>query len=329
MSMLDTMSNTSTVAPVPDTTTHSAWLPTLHQIRQAILLRMKPKVVFVPAAETPVQPTLFELENEGEQVQNREPGIAREAAGEEETLETVASETARETPSPAGTSGPQRVVTSVVTAEHPLAISMRQGLLLLVLSALLAGLLPFIWNWYSAVQFDTVTPFVPAARFVAQQADIPRAPDSNLTVLVDTAGTLVGLEPYWPVGLAAGLTALGEWINWPLRWLSIWLVYGLGVFVICKLFGTTTTLQHFFAATSYAAVPLLLTGLYFVPVLGVLAVLAGAVWGVLVYAHAVRAVAGLNIVHAALSVVAPAGIVSLVSFFATIGLLAFVYSLLL
>lgn len=307
MSTVDTMDRSDALSPAPYErgTAAEPWLPTLQQISAALRLRMDAQVVFVPAEDEPAQPTLFELapETENEDEQGVEPETAR----------------------PATAPATQRVVTSVVPAGHPLAISMRQGLLLLVFSALLAGLLPSAWNWYSAVQLDTVTPLVPVARFAAQQASQQIAADSPAVVLADTAATLVGLEPYWPVRLAAGFTAMGEWINWPLRWLSVWLVYGLGVFVVCSLFGTSTTLQHFFAATSYAAVPLLLTGLYFVPVLGAVAVLAGLVWSVLVYVHAVRGVTGLETFHAVLGVIAPAAIFALLNFLAALGLLAFVY----
>jgi hypothetical protein len=54
----------------------------------------------------------------------------------------------------------------------------------------------------------------------------------------------------------------------------------------------------------------------------------GFVWSVLVYVHGVRAVTGLDTIHAALGVAAPAAIMALLSFLATAGLLAFIYALL-
>ncbi|MEZ4580832.1 MAG: hypothetical protein R3A10_04110 [Caldilineaceae bacterium] len=54
---------------------------------------------------------------------------------------------------------------------------------------------------------------------------------------------------------------MAEWINWPLTWLSYWLVFGVVVLLAAKLFRASTTLQRFYAATGYAAKLLMLVGL--------------------------------------------------------------------
>lgn len=278
------------------------WLPTIAQIRRAVQLRLEPDLAPIEYADAPQQPSLFDTDME--------------------KARALESATTAEEPHSAAPAASQMALVPYFSAEHPLAISMRQGLLLIVVMALFSGLLPFAWNWYTSVRLDTIPPFVEIAQFAAHQDDVARDPNSGLTVLADTAGTLVGLQPQAPTWLAAGLLALGEWINWPLRWLALWLVYGLGVFVICVLFGSTTTLQHFFAATSYAAVPLLLSGLGFLPFVGALALLAGWIWAAIVYAVAVRSITGLDTMRTVLSIVAPAALIALASFVFILGMVA-------
>ena len=86
-----------------------------------------------------------------------------------------------------------------------------------------------------------------------------------------------------PGVLAGFLSALGMWINTPLYWLGVWIVYGLFVFGLARLMGRGNTLQAFYAATAFIAVPLLLTGLSPIPVLGPLLVLAALVLAFAVY----------------------------------------------
>jgi hypothetical protein len=96
-------------------------------------------------------------------------------------------------------------------------------------------------------------------------------------------------------GILAGfLSALGVWINTPLTWLTYWIVYGLFVFGLARLMGAKNTLQAFYAATAFAAVPLVLMGLGPIPWIGPLLVLAALVLALAVYYGAVRYVTGLD-----------------------------------
>ncbi len=79
-----------------------------------------------------------------------------------------------------------------------------------------------------------------------------------------------------------------------------------------KLFGATATLQHFYAATSYAYLPLILTALGPVPCLGPLAILVALIWSLFVYVHAVQHVTHLDTGRAILSVVLPVAFMMLV-----------------
>jgi hypothetical protein len=185
------------------------------------------------------------------------------------------------------------------------AISMRQGLGLVVVAALVAGFLPFLVNSIIAIRMGTV---LPLAEF-AQEAQEQSAAGGPLALMSQTWQTLAGLSPaVFPGWLAAILTSLGEWINWPLRWLTWWLVYGTAVLVAAKAWGAPTTLQQFFALTSYASVPMVLTALGPIPFLGFLAQLVAVVWMIMVYIASVRAVTGLDWGRAAISVVLPGAI---------------------
>jgi hypothetical protein len=195
-------------------------------------------------------------------------------------------------------------------------ITMQQALGMIVLLGLLAGLLPFISNWVWAARMNTVLPFAQLAQASVQLRDSLPALFINLPgispILVsELFPTIAGLPQPLPGWAAGGLSALGEWINWPLQWLSIWIVYGAFVMVVNRALGATPTLQHFYAATGYAAVPLLLTGLSPIPCLGWLAVVVGMIWAAAVYVRANQDVTGFPPVKAATAVFLPAGILLL------------------
>jgi hypothetical protein len=190
-------------------------------------------------------------------------------------------------------------------------ITMQQALGMIVLLGLLAGLLPFVNNWVLAARMNTVLPLAQAAQESEQWREqleglIIGMPGINLVAMSEFYPTVAGLPQPLPGWASGGLSALGEWINWPLQWLSLWIVYGAFVMVANKAFGATPTLQHFYAATGYAFVPLLLTGLAPIPCLGWLAVLVGALWSAVVYIRANQDVTGLSTYQAAAAVLLPA-----------------------
>jgi hypothetical protein len=189
------------------------------------------------------------------------------------------------------------------------AISMRQGLGLVVVAAIVAGFVPFLFNTVAAVRAGAPLPFVQLAEQMQSGED---APPSQLG---DAFATLAGLSPsLLPGWLAALLSTVGEWINWPLRWLAWWLIYGTATLLAAKAWGATTTLQRFLAVTSYAAVPMILIGLGPIPCLGILAQIAGIAWMIAVYVSGVRAVTGLDWGRTVVAVLLPAAIVSMASF---------------
>lgn len=206
----------------------------------------------------------------------------------------------------------------------PLTTTMRQALGLVVMAALLAGLLPFFVNWIMATRMGTVVPLAQLAHTAADRTELAAPGDfAPFVTFWETAQTIAGMSPaLLPGWLAAFLSALGTWINWPLRWLTWWIVYGAAVLATCKLWGAPTTLQRFYALTGYAAIPLLLLGLGPIPCLGPLAQFAGLVWALLVYIAAVRAATGLDAGRATLAVIFPGALVALLSALAAISLLA-------
>lgn len=191
--------------------------------------------------------------------------------------------------------------------------SMRQGIGLIVALGLAAGALPFLVNWISAARIGTSLPLLRLAQQMDRQSAGWRSLPWPFEVWVETTGAIAGLDPRLPGWLAALLSALGEWVNWPLSWLTIWLVYGLGILAVSKLLGATgVTLQRFYAATAYAYTPLLLTALTPIPCVGALAGFVAVAWMGVMYIHAVYVVTRLDIGRAILAVVIPAAVAVLV-----------------
>ncbi|MEZ4727528.1 MAG: hypothetical protein R3E79_10380 [Caldilineaceae bacterium] len=202
--------------------------------------------------------------------------------------------------------------------------SMRQGIGLIVTSAFLGGLLPFWVNWWQAARIGTALPLVAWARYAEQQSLGAAALSPFVQAWTESVRTLAGLPPNLPGWLAAGISALGAWVNWPLAWLTLWLVYGLGVLVVLKVQGATTTLPHFYAATSYAFVPLVLLGLRPLPYLGLLFALVGIVWAALIYGKAIRTLTPLSLSRVVVSLLAPLAF-AVISSLAVLGFLALVF----
>lgn len=188
----------------------------------------------------------------------------------------------------------------------PWQTSMRQGLGLVVAAALVAGILPVVLAWIAATRLGTALPLVQAAQLAHLDPAAARWL-GPLQDFLDQARTLAGMEPaVFPGWLAALVSAVGVWINWPLRWLAWWIVYGLGVMVAAKLLGATTTLPRFYALTAYAALPLVLLALGPIPCLGAVATVIALVWAVVVYVAATRAVTGFSLARALACVALPA-----------------------
>ena len=174
--------------------------------------------------------------------------------------------------------------------------TMRQSLGMVVVLGLLAGFVPFLVNWEQAASTGSA---LPLARLGAQASRLDQTPlyfapaISNVALVGEFLQLIAGLDQPLPGWLAAFLSALGAWINWPLRWLSVWIVYGALVMACNKALGATVRLQPFFAATGFAAAPLLLIGLSPIPCLGWVSSSAGIIWAIIVYARANEGVTGL------------------------------------
>ncbi|GIV79460.1 MAG: hypothetical protein KatS3mg050_3854 [Litorilinea sp.] len=186
-------------------------------------------------------------------------------------------------------------------ADSAPAISMRQGLGLVIVAGLVAGSLPFLVHWIAAARAGTTVPLWRLAQAAAE--------GQGTGVLAETLQRIAGLEPaFFPGWLAAGLSALGLWLSQPLHWLTLWIVYGLGVLVVLKLQGATTTLQRFYAITSYAAVPLVLTFFSPIPCLGGLARTVGYLWALVLYVQAIRALTGFHLGQVIVAVLVPTAV---------------------
>ncbi len=188
-------------------------------------------------------------------------------------------------------------------------VSMRQGIGLIVVLGLLAGLIPFVGNLWLGSSMGAAVPLATAASAIAQLAAEYTTNDAA-TYVAANAGVLAGIEPRMPGFLAALLSSLGLWLNVPLGWLSSWIVYGAIVAGLARLMGANNNLQVFFAATSFTAVPMLLTGLAPIPVLGPIAVVAAWIWAALLYYRAVRQVTQLDVVRTLLSMTLPVVVIA-------------------
>ncbi|MEX1020641.1 MAG: hypothetical protein WDZ49_13335 [Litorilinea sp.] len=187
--------------------------------------------------------------------------------------------------------------------------SMRQGLGLIVLTGLVAGFLPFLVNWFLAARVGVVVPLSDIVRGAAS-ANMSETFGQGLLgsgwlALETAAGMPPAVFPGW---LAAGLSALGLWINWPLNLLAIWLVYGAGIAMVAHWLGSPVTLQRFYALTSYAVLPLALMGLGIIPCIGFLVSLFAAIYAFAVYIFGVRAATGLTPGRAIVATIAPLAI---------------------
>jgi len=190
-------------------------------------------------------------------------------------------------------------------------VTMRQGIGMILVLGLLAGVIPLFANLWLAVPMRTSVPLAQAADSIAQFLST-NGGYVPLDIAGHTVQTIAGLEPRMPGIFAAILSALGTWINWPLGWLANWIVYGVLVFAIARLMGASNTLPAFFAATSFTAVPLLLTGLTPLPCIGPLAALAGLILGFAVYFQACRFVTRLDSGRTLLCMLLPPALVIVV-----------------
>ncbi len=190
-----------------------------------------------------------------------------------------------------------------------ITVSMRQGLGMIVVLGLVAGTLQLLTNLWLGLSMGAAVPLAVAASSLADFA-AGYAPNATLGELSNTASLMAGIEPRMPGFLAALLSALGLWLNWPLGWLSNWIVYGALTAGLARLLGATSHLQTFFAATSFTAVPLLLTGLTPLPFIGPIAVVAGVVWGFALYYQAFRRVTGLDAARTLLSLLLPVVVIA-------------------
>ncbi len=173
-------------------------------------------------------------------------------------------------------------------------VSMRQGAGMIVVLSLLAGIIPLIRNLWISLTTQTSVAMAQlgdsANQMLSGYAGIPA-----LDIVGHTLQTIAALDPRLPGFLAALLSSLGAWINSPLTWLTYWIVYGTAVFTVARLMGATSQLQPFFAATSFTAVPLVLTGFAPVPWIGPLIALAGLILAIAVYFEAVKYVTRLDV----------------------------------
>jgi hypothetical protein len=195
--------------------------------------------------------------------------------------------------------------------------SMRQGMGMIVVAGMVAGLIPFLWNWISAGRIGTA---VPLAEIQGALQGLPGLANLAQEPLVaETLQNVAGLPPaFLPGWMASGLSAFGIWINTPLQWLLWWIVYGLAVLLIAKMLGAPTTLQQFYTLTSFGFLPLVLTGLGPIQCVGAIATVLALLWAFVVYAAAVRSATRLSLGLSVLCTILPAATLLLLAIALTV-----------
>ena len=136
--------------------------------------------------------------------------------------------------------------------------------------------------------------------------------NAPLEMTAHTVQTVAGLEPRMPGVLAALLSALGLWLNWPLSWLANWIVYGTIVYAAARIMGARHMLPTFLAATSFIAVPLLLTGLTPIPLVGPLLAMAGLILAFVLYFRIAAYVTGLDAGRTVICMLIPVAVAVLI-----------------
>lgn len=186
--------------------------------------------------------------------------------------------------------------------------TMQQGLGLVVVVGLFSGILPFLVNLVRAGSAGTSLQMLSLAKMATRQSQAWAILGLDPTVMGDFFQQMAGMEPRLPGFLAGFFSALGAWVNIPVILLTLWIAYGAGVLAVTHLAGAKTTLQRFFAATSYAFVPLALNILTPIPWVGGLIGLIAVVGFFLLYVRAVATITSLETSKAVLATLLPGAI---------------------
>ena len=189
-----------------------------------------------------------------------------------------------------------------------LQTTMQQGLGLVTVVGLVSGLLPFLVNLVRAGRAGTSLEMLSLANVATGQNRLWRMLDLDPAVMGNLFQQIAGMEPRLPGAMAGFFSALGAWINTPLMFLTLWIAYGAGVLAVSHLAGAKTSLQRFFAATSYAFLPLTLNVLTPLPWLGGLIGLIAWIAFFLLYVRAVATVTSLETSKAVIATLLPGAI---------------------
>ncbi len=196
-----------------------------------------------------------------------------------------------------------------INEEEPILIgthtTMRQGMGMVIVAALLAGALPFLANWLRAASAGTSIQMLMLSDFATARSGWWSLLGLDGAFVTDTLQQVAGMSSRLPGFMAGFFSALGLWINTVLDWLGLWIANGAAVLAVAHVFGAQTTLQRFFSTTAYAFLPLVLLTLTPIPCVGPLAGLLALIWAALIYFNAVRSVTGLEMHKVVISALLP------------------------
>lgn len=207
-----------------------------------------------------------------------------------------------------------------------------EGLLVILIVSLLAGLPGLITNTVKALQNKPLSTAEAAEATKSFENGLDQARTALDNLPPDArAAAIAGLDQFrenFRMGLEIGtsiaslptplprpvpqiLEQIGAWASRPFGGAGIplaagtlgaWLGYGIWVMLFAKLLGGRASLASFFGATAIFAVPHLLLVLRWVPYLGGILAFVAFVWGLALYVKAVAVSHGLTLDRALLAV---------------------------
>lgn len=192
-----------------------------------------------------------------------------------------------------------------------------RGIVLIIVVSLVAGLVAFAVNLVDRVKpvdVDNIEEGI-RERFERQMRWNPffdtmepkalEIAEDMFDSIVPMVTDLAEIQAPLPRGISGFFEAFGGWLSRTLSAIALWLFYGALVLVFVNVLGGSAKLGDFLGMASLYMIPGLLGLLSPIPCFGPLLVLAGIIWGIVVYVKAVSVASDMEIARSLLAVVAP------------------------
>lgn len=150
--------------------------------------------------------------------------------------------------------------------------------------------------------FERAAPFLPADeefQVFMEQFKENFALGASIGVAIDALPRPI------PRAVGGFFQAFGGWLSAPFTHLAAWLSYAIWVLLFAKITGGFGGVNRFLGLTALYAVPNLLGFLDFIPIVGPLIGIVGAIWGWIVYIKAVEVSQEITLSKAILLAILP------------------------